>query len=455
MNSTNKELQAFANYTIFSVFIMLFLTIFYAFSGMAAGDEIPVLAVIRTFFVISFLFLFLMNISIFQVADTNESLTLKLIFIFFLYQIGEILFTSSPFSAITKYFFFFLAILIITFTDYSEITYKTKITNKLIIFLFIIIFGGYLLYMVTHPFSIIFRETRINFLFWDNNENAGFFATTFPFILFALRKRPVLRGIFVIFFFFVFIFYNGSRAAILFSLLILNIYYYLTSTKRNIFPFILGLIIIVSLVGMINLIGEDSVFSGKISDVLAGSTQEGNLSGRLGGIWYPVVKYVYNKNFLMGCGGNSWAEVSRKAGTFWVSSDGKNTAYIFRDAHNFFLVSFVEGGIINLLMILSFFTIGVRASIYAIRHSISIYYKKYSVTVFCSWIGLITWCMMYNAWYSGGWYFFTILFTLSLMLKNNSRVEQNKLWNQKKYHEIITVKEINNTSDVLVKQIIE
>lgn len=409
------------SYAILCVFIILYLMIFYSFSGEELTKESFLIPIVRLLLLSGLIFILMTNIEILGIAYKNEPFVYKLIIIFFIYQFCQIIFNHSPISGIVKYLFFFSIIFISVFIDFNNVYYKIKITNNYIAILFFIIFGFYVIYMLSHPFSTLFRTTRINFLAWNNNENAGFFVTTFPFILFILRNKKILVYCFLVLFLYILVFYNGSLASIISSIIILFIYSYLNSNRRYTTKFVylilIGIIIFI-FAGLI--IKFDSVFSGGLNKVLAGKSQEGNLAGRIGGIWIPVINYVSSHSLLFGFGSNSWAEISHKAGTFWLSSlSNSNKVSVFRDAHNFFLVAFVEGGIINLLFIIPLFIIGIRSSLFAVKNAQSKIYNQYAITVFCSWLGLFTWCMMYNAWYSGGWYFFTLLFSLSLILKSN------------------------------------
>jgi len=407
-------------FAIASIFILIYLTVFYAFGVEDSSKGLPLIAITRVFFLVIFILIIIINKSLLGLAFKYENAYIKLVILFLTYQLFQVLFNSSPFSGLAKYLYFFSLIIVVVFIDYNNIYFKINKSNNFTIFLFIIILGIYILYMFQHPFATSFRATRIDILNWNNNENAGFFATVLPFIVFTLRKHKILLWSFLAFFFYIFIFYNGSIAAIISSLIILVTYAFISSKNKKLSGIIYLIIFFVIIYLVLNQLGQfDIIFSGGLKNVIAGKTQEGNLAGRIGGIWLPVLKYVSEHNFLFGFGSNSWAEVSRKAGTYWLKEAGSSNIYVFRDAHNYFIVAFVEGGIINIFFIVSFFILGIRSSLFAIRESIGEYDKKYAITIFCSWLGLITWCMMYNAWYSGGWYFFSLLMILSLIMKNH------------------------------------
>ncbi len=422
MIAIRKNKSKIISFSVASIFTLLYLTIFYAFGFEDSAKGFPLVSIVRMLFVFVFSLVLIINKSIFRLAYRYENIFLKLVILFFLYQLFQVFYNGSPYSGLAKYLYFFCIIFIVVFNNFNNSHFKINKINNFTMALFIIILAFYIFYMLQHPFSTSFRETRIDLLNWNNNENAGFFATALPFAIFILRKRKILLYCFLTFFLYVFIFYNGSIAAIVSSIIILIIYFYLNSRDKKLFGiFYFFLFIIIIYVFIIQLTKFDVVFSGGIGDVLSGKTQEGNLAGRIGGIWIPVINYVTDHNFLFGYGSNSWADVSRKAGTYWLQSTGSKDVYVFRDAHNFFLVTFVEGGIVNLFFILAFFILGIRSCLFAIRKSVYKYDKNYAVTVLSSWFGLITWCMMYNAWYSGGWYFFTILLSLSLIMKNRAK----------------------------------
>lgn len=407
-------------FAIASVFILIYLTVFYAFGIEDSSKGLPLIAITRVFFLMIFILIILHNKSILRLAFNYENTYIKLVILFLTYQLFQVLFNSSPFSGLAKYLYFFSLILVGVFIDFDNIYFKINKSNNFTIVLFIIILGFYVLYMFEHPFATSFRATRIDILNWNNNENAGFFATVLPFIVFTLRNQKKLLFSFLTFFLYIFIFYNGSIAAIISTLIILVTYGFLSSRNKKLFGIFYFIVFFMVIYGVLSQLGKfDTIFSGGLNNVLSGRTQEGNLAGRIGGIWMPVLTYVSEHNFLFGFGSNSWAEVSSKAGTYWLKESGSANIYVFRDAHNFFLVAFVEGGIINIFFILSFFILGIRSSLFAIRESIGEYDKKYAITIFCSWLGLLTWCMMYNAWYSGGWYFFSLLMILSLIMKNH------------------------------------
>jgi hypothetical protein len=415
------------NVSIIGIFLILYLTIFYASSGEKFVKEFPLLSIIRSILTLILVFALINNKDAIRKAFKYQSKILIFIIFFLVYQIFQIFINNSPITGFIKYIFYFSTIVLLVFSDISKSFSKIQRINNYIVFLFCIIFGFHVFYMLSHPFSAVFRETRIEILQWNNNENAGFFATTIPFILFMLNYRKKLLLGFLMLFYFIFIFYNGSIAGIIGSIISVFFYFFLNSkmrfTKIRYF-----FVLVVFMFSFINQITKfDSIFSGGLYDAFTGNSQEGNLSGRIGGIWLPVINYVSKHSLLFGFGGNSYENISEKAGTFTLQGISYNVVYVFRDAHNFFLVSFVEGGLINFFTILFFFIMGIRSCLFTINYSKIYLERRYAVTVLCSWIGLITWCMMYNAWYSGGWYFFVLLFSLSLIIHNNVVKSKEKI----------------------------
>ncbi len=370
-----------------------------------------------------FLVIFLSRLTKNKIDFTLSTLD-KLLIILFFYNLLQSFILSTDFKGAFKIFLGLLFIILIQnrYAHKASIIHFYKIFN----ILFLILTVAHLYYFLLHPFVWSYRVFRMGIGGLNGNEIAGIFTTTFPFCILLIQNKIAdksnLQKITLLFFMlylYILIFYNGSRFAIFSSLLSAVIIYYFTVVNPNKgaqkinFAKVISIILffgIVSIYGGEAFFGKDEIFSKSISEITEGGNQEGNLAGRIGGIWVPLIKHVNENSFLLGFGNESANNIAAKT-TFWVNENNQILQYT-RDIHNFFVTLYVELGFIGFCIFTLTYGIIILKLVSVLNQKTVTIATDEKIAVLCSFIGFTTWLLTANAWYSGGWFilFFYVYF---------------------------------------------
>lgn len=346
----------------------------------------------------------------------------KLLVFFFILVLTQIFFHSIK-NILLHYFNGLLLIIIV-----SESIFHNTNLKKYILRFINLIFICEFLYLLYYIFfqggiSLTFRETRFNLLYGNANEDAGFILFSMPLIAYQIKKRSI-RICFYMLIFIYLLLLNGSRYAIIGFIVILSVQYlFENSFTSGILKLSMILIIIISL--FLPLIQEaffTDAFFLNTKDVLNNGYQEGDLSGRISGIWLPAINYTTQHSFLFGFG--KWSAINYN---FVINEYGTSTQ---RTPHNLFVFQFVENGFVGLLFFVLFYYYSIKIAIKSIFNDQT---KKFGIPLLLSWIGLLFWFMFANAWAPLTWPLSILLFILTFSnhysyedfaKKNNQNVKE-------------------------------
>lgn len=351
--------------------------------------------------------------SYFNISGKN---ILKFIIIYIIYLIFQTVVTNQDFFGIIIYIIYFLEIYLLLFIkNYTEVYKRLILIRKLLMFT-LIIFILILIPIIIKEFSFSFRENRISGLFGNVNEDAGVIISFFPIFLITLnyKKRNKTSLLFIIITLFYMIFINGSRYAIAVLFITTFAYFYFIYGKLRLFKFFIFISIITVLFISVPLIKkyylQDSSFN-NIEGVIKGDNIEGNLAGRIGGIWIPSIIYTYENSFLLGFGVKSWYE---QQVTFVLTKDDirKN---IHRSPHNSYVFNFYQFGLCGLVLYFILIYIGFKPALKSFLLTKKINVSNHnSILIICSWLGFVCWTLFANAWPRASFPIFILLFSYSL-----------------------------------------
>jgi len=327
------------------------------------------------------------------------------------------------FRGCTRYVLYFACVLLSFYSCfyYGEKSRDILVSVAVVLFFSVIIFYPYVIYKFGLPFSERLQTSaRLAFLLGAGNEDAHFMASLFPFVLAKFDKRKFLTAGLIIFLF-VALIYNGTRSAFLMSGITVLLYYTLVTKKKWLLIGLIGTLVAAFLLIILPFLylkfeNEMGIFF-DFSDLLQGKFIGGNFSGRLSFIWLPTIEYTIKNSFWMGFGNSGWMEVGSKVALTNIFLRG----WVVASPHNFFVWSFVNWGILGLMLLIYPMFKGVIYSWYTLKTSSTLNQKKVSVAIFCSWICFINWCMIANSNGVHGWTVLILLILLSIANKNYIR----------------------------------
>jgi len=360
----------------------------------------PALRIYRIGVIIIYILLTFVNLREILIKFSNKKKLFTIIVSFIIYFFIKAIFFKVNYSYVYIYLVSFLFLLnLFPITDcnnnriYRQSSSIVDLFVKFFKWILLINFFIVLISSINYPISsfFTFRENRIPGLFGHPVEDSGIFIAIIPFFYknILAKKKAFYLVLIVIYL----IFINGTRYAIFGFFFTLSIFQ-LSRTKKFNAIFFRFLIISIGIILVFPYINEyilsDGFFRNFTQMFYTGrrsGLSEGNLSERFAGIWFPGILFTIKNHLFLGSG--MWQDVS---GQFAINLYGTPTA---RDPHNFYVMFFVEQGLIGIILFISFIYMG-------IKHTLKQLFKKtdfFSISLLCSWISLTLFFFMFaNAW---------------------------------------------------------
>lgn len=336
---------------------------------------------------------------------------LLVLFIIYITFQSLILFYPRGLLTVPKYVYLFSFITIFVLLYSNNKICKYSLNTFLA--LFVLITSLYVIQFISHP-NIVFREFRPTVFIESANEDGGLLACLLPFVIYKYSSKRILWIILPIYLF-LFYFLNGSRttliASIIIIILMVGLYYGRIKLLKVLYFFAFVIFIVINLPLIEKSLLKDENTNINLKQVWLKEQGKGNLEGRIGNIWAPVVKYTIKNSPLLGFGLGNWSEVTDKLNLFLLIDGQRSTG---RSAHNMFVFLFAEVGIIGLFLFLLIIIFSIKSVLLNIKQSAMKMEQRLNISIALSWIGYLSWAMTANPYSIAGWSIFTILVTLSL-----------------------------------------
>lgn len=334
-----------------------------------------------------------------------------------IFIVQSILYGFSDFKLEVYYYLLYLtiAILIINVPNLKLKKDVSQLSKNLVYLLFILLLM-YLPTIISDP-SLSFRVNRPSLLLGNANEDAGLLITLLPFGYYTLRNNKLQKIIFATFSIFILIFYNGSRYAILGYIIITTLSFLLNKRLRFRFIFLTFIAMTFAVFLSFNYLNKYTDYDDALNNfasVASGNYDTGNLAGRIGGIWIPAINYTAGQSLWFGFGAGSWFE---QAYNFTFNRVNYKTINTFRAPHNLFIYNFIQFGLLGLIALFSIFFQGIYKTLKYIYKNKGSSNLGFAAAVLSSWIGLLLWSLVANAWPSFSFPLIFILLTFTYSLK--------------------------------------
>lgn len=274
-----------------------------------------------------------------------------------------------------------------------------------------------LILIISEPIPV-FRGIRTSIMHSSANEDALILAVSFPFIF--LLKSNKIKWISIVYYFYFLILYNSTRSAILMSSMALIMMLYPKFKKMKVLYAILIFSFLIGSSGIyLEYILNDSFFSKGISAIE--NYGEGNFTGRVAGIWLPIVEQTLKESPIFGFGAKDYLE--KMYGVTYCNA-GARMVYSARSPHNFFIMFLFSWGAVGLIAI---------SIIYFYYMCLS--YKLFlccnntlSAALFSSWVSFTGMNFIANSFSYRGWTILTLLILLTyFMTVYNSMQNQSNM----------------------------